>query len=117
MFLIEPKLKWQGLPKPALLDEIGYKAVVITFPMLTIMIILGAIWANIAWGQYWSWDPKETAALVTWLIYGAYLHARVTAGWKGTKAAWVAIIGLATFWFNFVGINLLVSGLHSYAGV
>ncbi len=113
MFLIEPKLKWQGLPKPALLDEIGYKAVVITFPMLTIMIILGAIWANIAWGQYWSWDPKETAALVTWLIYGAYLHARVVRGWRGRRAAWLLVAGFAAILFTYFG-NLFFGGLHSY---
>lgn len=113
MYLIEPKVKWQGLPKPAMLDEIGYKAVVITFPLLTIMIILGAIWANIAWGRYWSWDPKETAALVTWLIYGAYLHARVVRGWRGQKAAWLLVAGFVAILFTYFG-NLFFGGLHSY---
>ena len=97
-----------------LLDEIGYRAVVIAFPLLTIMIILGAIWADIAWGRYWSWDPKETAALVTWLIYGAYLHARVVRDWRGSKAAWLLILGFAAILFTYFG-NLFFGGLHSYA--
>ena len=76
-----------------------------------------AIWAQYAWGRFWGWDPKETWSLVTWIIYAVYLHARATAGWKGRRAAIVAIVGVASFWFNFIGINLLVSGLHSYAGI
>ena len=81
----------------------GYKAVIITFPMLTIMIILGSVWANIAWGRYWSWDPKETAALVTWLIYGAYLHARVVRDWRGSKSAWLLVLGFAAILFTYFG--------------
>ncbi|MGI5952468.1 MAG: cytochrome c biogenesis protein CcsA, partial [Brooklawnia sp.] len=95
MYLLAPRIKWHGWPKPETLDELGYKAVIFTFPMLTVMIILGAIWANIAWGRYWSWDPKETAALVTWLIYGAYLHARVVRDWRGKRAAWLLVLGFA----------------------
>lgn len=114
MYLLAPRIKWPGWPKQDVLDELGYKAVIVTFPMLTIMIILGSIWANIAWGRYWSWDPKETAALVTWLIYGAYLHARVVRDWRGSKSAWLLVLGFAAVVFTYFG-NLFFGGLHSYA--
>lgn len=97
-----------------MLDEVGYKAVFFTFPLLTIMIVLGAIWANIAWGAYWSWDPKETAALVTWLIYGGYLHARVMRGWNGKRAAWLLVFGFVAIVFTYFG-NLWFGGMHAYA--
>jgi ABC-type transport system involved in cytochrome c biogenesis permease subunit len=77
----------------------------------------GAIWAQYAWGRYWGWDPKEVWALITWVVYAAYLHARATAGWRGKAAAYVALLGFATFLFNFVGINLFGTGLHSYSGM
>jgi cytochrome c-type biogenesis protein CcsB len=102
------------LPKPALLDEIGYRAVIIGFPLLTMTVVLGAVWAEIAWGTYWSWDPKETASLVTWLIYGAYLHARVARGWVGNRSAWLLVLGFASVLLTFFG-NLFFGGLHSYA--
>jgi cytochrome c-type biogenesis protein CcsB len=105
------------LPDSRRIDVIAYRFLAFAFPLWTFTVVAGAIWAQYAWGRYWGWDPKETWALVTWVIYACYLHARSTAGWRGTKAAVVAIIGLASFWFNFVGINLLVSGLHSYAGI
>ncbi len=108
-------LSW--LPSARRIDVICYRFHAFAFPLWTFTVAAGAIWAEYAWGRYWGWDPKETWALVTWVIYACYLHARSTAGWKGKKAAVLAIIGLASFWFNFVGINLLVSGLHSYAGV
>lgn len=114
MYLLGGRIKWSGWPKPDTLDELGYKAVIITFPMLTIMIVLGSIWANVAWGRYWSWDPKETAALVTWLIYGAYLHARVVAGWRGSRAAWLLVLGFAAIIFTYFG-NLFFGGMHAYA--
>lgn len=114
MYLVGPHVKWSGWPKPESLDEIGYKAVIFTFPLLTIMIVLGAIWANIAWGSYWSWDPKETAALVTWLIYGGYLHTRVIGGWSGKRAAWLLVFGFVAIVFTYFG-NLWFGGLHSYA--
>ena len=95
------------------LDEIGYKGAVVAFPLMTIMILLGALWANTAWGSYWSWDPKETAALVTWLLYGAFLHARVVRGWRGRKAAWLLVIGFAAVMFAYFG-NYFLGGLHSY---
>lgn len=114
MYLLSPYVKWPGWPKPEMLDEVGYKAVFFTFPLLTIMIVLGAIWANIAWGQYWSWDPKETAALVTWLIYGGYLHARVMRGWNGNRAAWLLVLGFVAIVFTYFG-NLWFGGMHAYA--
>ncbi len=114
MYLLAPKIRWHGWPKQDLLDEVGYKSVIVTFPMLTIMIILGAVWANIAWGRYWSWDPKETAALVTWLIYGAYLHARVVRDWRGNKSAWLLVLGFLAIIFTYFG-NLWFGGLHAYA--
>jgi ABC-type transport system involved in cytochrome c biogenesis permease subunit len=115
LYLIQPEGGRPGLPKPALLDEIAYRSVVIAYPLLTLVIILGAVWAEIAWGTYWSWDPKETASLFTWLIYGAYLHARVVHGWRGRRASWLLMLGFAAVLFTFFG-NLFFGGLHSYAG-
>lgn len=101
---------------PDRLDELGYKAAMITFPTLTAMILVGAVWGQIAWGKYWAWDPKETAALITWLLYGAYLHARVSRGWQGKGAAWLLIIGFALVIFTFLSSVLLhLGGNHSYA--
>jgi len=114
LYLIQPEGGRSGLPKPALLDEIGYRAVIIGFPLLTLTVVLGAVWAEVAWGRYWSWDPKETASLVTWLIYGAYLHARVARGWVGRRAAWLLVLGFASVLLTFFG-NLFFGGLHSYA--
>jgi cytochrome c-type biogenesis protein CcsB len=107
--------RW-GLPKPLVLDEIGYRAIVVGFPFLTLTIILGAVWAETAWGRYWSWDPKETASLVTWLIYGAYLHARVMRGWRGIPAAWMLVIGFLATLLTYFG-NLIFAGLHAYSGL
>ena len=107
--------RW-GLPKPEVVDEIGYRAVMVGFPFLTLAIILGAVWADTAWGSYWSWDPKETASLVTWLIYGTYLHARVVRGWRGDRAAWLLVLGFVATLFTYFG-NLFFGGLHSYAGL
>lgn len=114
LYLVQPDGGRRGMPKPRLLDEIGYRAVVISFPSMTLMIILGALWADIAWGTYWSWDPKETASLVTWLIYGAYLHARVVRGWRGRRSAWLLMLGFAAVLFTYFG-NLFFDGLHAYA--
>ncbi len=107
---------FRGLPSRELLDEISYKSVVIGYPFLTLTIVLGAIWAATAWGTYWSWDPKETASLVTWLIYGSYLHARVVRGWRGERAAMLLILGFAATLFTYFG-NLFFGGLHSYSGL
>ncbi|MCL2466471.1 MAG: cytochrome c biogenesis protein CcsA [Micrococcales bacterium] len=98
------------------LDELGYKAATITFPMLTVMILVGAVWGQIAWGRFWSWDPKETAALITWLVYGAYLHARVSRGWQGKGSAWLLIGGFALIIFAYLSSYYLhLGGNHSYA--
>ncbi len=105
------------LPKAAALDDFSFRVHRFAFPLWTFTILAGAVWADYAWGRFWGWDPKETWSLVTWVVYAAYLHARVTAGWKGTRAAWLAVLGLVTFWFNFIGVNLLTVGLHSYAGI
>jgi cytochrome c-type biogenesis protein CcsB len=114
--LIQPTGGRWGLPRPETLDEIAYRSVVIGFPFMTLVLILGALWAEVAWGSYWSWDPKETASLVTWLIYGAYLHARVMRGWRGRRAAWLLVLGFAATVFTYFG-NLFFGGLHSYAGL
>ncbi len=113
LYLISPPEGRPGLPRPEVLDKLGYKAVIIGFPLLTMVIVLGAVWAEIAWGSYWSWDPKETASLVTWLIYGGYLHARVARGWVGRGAAWLLVAGFASVLLTFFG-NLFFGGLHSY---
>jgi len=116
LYIIQPSGGGWGLPKPQVLDEIGYRAVVVGFPFLTLTIVLGAVWADTAWGTYWSWDPKETASLVTWFIYGAYLHARVMRGWRGNRAAWLLVLGFAATLFTYFG-NLFFGGLHSYSGL
>lgn len=104
---------------PALeeLDELSYKVIGFAFPLLTLCIITGAIWANYAWGTYWSWDPKETWSLITWIIYAGYLHARLMYGWKGNRAAWMAIFGFVAVLFTFFGVNYFLPGLHSYASM
>ncbi len=101
-------------PSTKILDDLNYKAIMVGFPMLTLGIITGAAWANYAWGTYWSWDPKETWSLIVWFIYAAFLHARFTRGWVGKRAAWLSIIGFAATIFCYLGVNLLLSGLHSY---
>ena len=115
----QKKSKQQGIvsrfPSLDRLDELAYKVIGFAFPLLTLCIITGAIWANYAWGTYWSWDPKETWSLITWIIYAAYLHARLMYGWKGKRAAWLAIFGFVAVLFTFFGVNYLLSGLHSYA--
>ncbi|NVN89610.1 MAG: c-type cytochrome biogenesis protein CcsB [Desulfuromonadales bacterium] len=103
-------------PPTRVLDDLNYRAIMIGFPLLTIGIITGAAWANYAWGTYWSWDPKETWSLIVWFIYAAFLHARFTKGWVGKRAAWLSIIGFAATIFCYLGVNLFLSGLHSYGG-
>ncbi|MDH3998104.1 MAG: c-type cytochrome biogenesis protein CcsB [Desulfuromonadales bacterium] len=103
-------------PSSKVLDDLNYKAIMIGFPMLTLGIITGAAWANYAWGTYWSWDPKETWSLIVWFIYAAFLHARFTRGWVGRRAAWLSIFGFAATIFCYLGVNLVLSGLHSYGG-
>ena len=96
------------------LDNISYRIIGLGFPLLTIGIISGAVWANEAWGSYWSWDPKETWALITWLVFAAYLHARITKGWQGRRPAILAASGFAVVWVCYLGVNILGKGLHSY---
>jgi cytochrome c-type biogenesis protein CcsB len=103
-------------PPTKVLDDLNYRAIMIGFPLLTIGIITGAAWANYAWGTYWSWDPKETWSLIVWFVYAAFLHARFTRGWVGKRAAWLSIIGFAATIFCYLGVNLFLSGLHSYGG-
>lgn len=104
------------MPSARILDDMNYKAIMIGFPLLTVGIITGAAWANYAWGTYWSWDPKETWSLIVWFIYAAFLHARFTRGWVGKKAAWLSIFGFVATIFCYLGVNLILSGLHSYGG-
>ncbi len=105
---------YQKLPSLEMLDEINYRCLTFGFPLLTFAIISGAIWAETAWGTYWSWDPKETWSLITWFVYAALLHGRLTTGWRGKRAAILAIIGFCILLFTFLGVNLLMPGLHSY---
>ena len=105
------------LPSSASLDKFSYRVNAAVFPLWTFTIIAGAIWAESAWGRYWGWDPKETWAFITWVAYACYLHARATAGWKGRKAAYLALIAFGCWLFNYYGVNIFVSGKHSYAGV
>ncbi|HEX4226489.1 MAG TPA: c-type cytochrome biogenesis protein CcsB [Pseudonocardiaceae bacterium] len=105
------------LPATDTLDRLAYRTTVFGLPLFTLGVICGAIWADSAWGHYWQWDPKETTAFVAWVVYAAYLHSRATAGWRGTRAAVINVLGLAVMLFNLFFINLVVTGLHSYAGV
>ncbi len=106
---------YHRLPSLDVLDRINYRSLTIGFPLLTLGIITGAVWAENAWGSYWQWDPKETWSLITWFIYAALVHARLTVGWRGRKAAWLSIVGFLAVLFTFLGVSLLLGGLHSYA--
>jgi cytochrome c-type biogenesis protein CcsB len=103
------------LPSLDVLDEVSYRAIALGFPLLTIAIVTGAIWADIAWGRWWGWDPKETWSLITWLYYGGYLHTRLTLGWRGRHSAMIAVIGMVVVLITYLGVNLFFSGLHAYA--
>ncbi|TCN54120.1 cytochrome c-type biogenesis protein CcsB [Rhodococcus sp. SMB37] len=105
------------LPDAQVLDRLAYRTTIVGFPLFGIGIILGAIWAEAAWGRFWGWDPKETVSFITWVIYAAYLHARATSGWRNTRAAWINVAGFVAMLFNLFIINMVVSGLHSYAGL
>ena len=123
LYLVKMKAEKGGLkegsilamfPDLKVLDEVNYKSIAVGFPLLSLGIITGAAWANYAWGTYWSWDPKETWSLITWFIYAAYLHARLTRGWQGRRAALLSIVGFLAVVFTYFGVNFLLSGLHSY---
>ncbi len=105
------------LPTAASLDRITYRVIGFAFPVWTFAVVAGAIWAEAAWGRYWGWDPKETWSFITWVIYAAYLHARATAGWKGRRAAAISLLGFSALFVDYYLVNLVISGLHSYAGV
>jgi cytochrome c-type biogenesis protein CcsB len=105
------------LPSLEVLDQLSYRLVAFVFPLWTFAVIAGAIWAESAWGRYWGWDPKETWAFITWVAYAAYLHARVTIGWRGRRAAWLCIFAGSTFLFNYVYVNVWGTGKHTYSGL
>ena len=105
------------LPSLDTLDQLSYRLVAFVFPLWTFAVIAGAIWAESAWGRYWGWDPKETWAFITWVAYAAYLHARVTVGWRGRRAAWLCIFAGSTFLFNYVYVNVWGTGKHTYSGL
>ena len=109
---------WTGrLPTSDRLQGLTNRVLAFAFPLWTFAVVAGAIWAENAWGRYWGWDPKETWAFITWVVYAAYLHARSTAGWRGSRASWIAIAGWAAFLINYFGVNIFVNSLHSYAGM
>jgi cytochrome c-type biogenesis protein CcsB len=105
------------LPTLEVLDNLSYRLVAFVFPLWSFSVIAGAIWAEAAWGRYWGWDPKETWAFITWVAYAAYLHARVTVGWRGRKAAWLCLFAGSTFLFNYIYINVWGTGRHTYSGL
>jgi cytochrome c-type biogenesis protein CcsB len=105
------------VPGPAVLDRLSYRTVLFGFPVWTFGVMAGAIWADHAWGRYWGWDPKETWSFITWVVYAMFLHARATGGWRGRRAGYIQLIGFGCLLFNVIGVNLWVSGLHSYAGM
>jgi len=105
------------LPAAARLDNLAYRVIAFAFPIWTFAVIAGAIWAEEAWGRYWGWDPKETGSFFTWVLYASYLHARSTHGWRGRRAAWIAVVAFVALMITYYAVNLWVVGLHSYAGV
>ncbi len=113
LYLVRKSQDLSWMPNLETLDDMSFLAVKIGFPFMTLLIVLGALWADIAWGSYWSWDPKETASLVTWLLFASYLHARVMRSWRGRRTALLLIVGFAAVLFTFFG-NYIFSGLHSY---
>ena len=114
LYLIKDKFDVKWLPAKEKLDELTYQLIAFAFPFMILVIVTGAIWAEQAWGTYWSWDPKETWSLITALIYLAYLHARLVMGWRGKVAAWFAVSGFLAVLFTYLGVSFLFSGLHSY---
>ena len=115
--LVAQKSRVASLPSLATLDRLAYRTAIVAFPVFTFAVIAGAMWANVSWGRYWGWDPKETSAFVTWVLFACYLHARSTAGWRGVRSAWIAMLGSVSVIFNLFVINLVVPGLHSYSGL
>lgn len=116
LFLLAERRSLRWLPSAEMLDDMGFRAVTIGFPLFTLSIILGSVWAHDAWGTYWQWDPKENAALFTWLVYAVYLHTRTLRGWTGRRSAYVLLFGFAATLFTYYG-NYFFGGLHAYGGV
>jgi ABC-type transport system involved in cytochrome c biogenesis permease subunit len=114
LYLVQERRPRKSLPPPAQLDRLVYRAAVLGFLLLTLGILTGAVWAETAWGRYWSWDPKETWSLITWLIYATLLHARLLKGWQGRRIAWLAVLGFLAVLFTYFGVSFLLTGLHSY---
>lgn len=115
LFLLKEYFNVKWLPDKELLDELTYKLIAFAFPFMTLVIITGAIWAEQSWGTYWSWDPKETWSLITFLVYLGYLHSRLVLNWKGKVSAWFAVIGFLAVLFTYLGVSFFLTGLHSYA--
>jgi cytochrome c-type biogenesis protein CcsB len=116
LFLIADRWRVAWLPSADLLDDLGFRAVTVGFPAMSLVLILGSVWAYRAWGTYWQWDPKETAALFTWLLYGVYLHTRSLRGWRGTRSALILLVAFGAVVFTYFG-NYVFGGLHAYGGV
>jgi len=116
LFLLNQRRRFSWLPSPEMLDDIAYRSVTVGFLMLSLVLVLGSIWAYRAWGTYWSWDPKETSALFTWLVYAVYLHTRSLRGWRGRRSALILLLGFAATIFTYYG-NYFFGGLHAYGGV
>ena len=114
--LIANRWRVSWLPSAELLDDLGFRAVTVGFPAMSLVLIFGSVWAYRAWGTYWSWDPKETAALFTWLLYGVYLHTRSLRGWRGSRSAMILLVAFAAVVFTYFG-NYVFGGLHAYGGV
>ncbi len=115
LFLVQERLRSRLLPDLDTMDEIGFLAAAVGFPFMTLVLVLGAYWANTAWGRYWGWDPKETASLVTWLLYAGFLHMRALRDWRGRRSAMLLALGFVAVMLTYFG-NLFLGGLHSYAG-
>jgi cytochrome c-type biogenesis protein CcsB len=114
LYLVQDKRPRPSLPPQAQLDRLIYRTTILGFLLLTLGILTGAVWAETAWGRYWSWDPKETWSLITWLIYATLLHARLLKGWHGRRIAWLAVLGFMAVLFTYFGVSFLLTGLHSY---
>jgi cytochrome c-type biogenesis protein CcsB len=112
-----PATLGRRLPDADVLERTTFRVTAFAFPIWTFAVIAGAIWAEAAWSRYWGWDPKETWAFISWVVYAAYLHARATAGWRGRRAVWISVLGWVTMMVNLFGVNLVITGLHSYAGL
>ncbi|MCC6421807.1 MAG: cytochrome c biogenesis protein CcsA, partial [Gemmataceae bacterium] len=116
VYLVQERGARHWLPAAEIAEEIEHRAIMLGFPLLGLGIALGAYWGNYAWGRYWGWDPKETTALASWLVYAAYMHARALSNWRGRRTALLAILGFGIILFNVFAVNFVISGLHSYAG-